>query len=338
MKPAIASQIKKPAGLAGARWKIIFGALLLSLAACSPTYPETCPAHTPLGLIDADEIAGDDRLPFRFPLAESAQDETLFFGWFGVSNACPPGMPDCNHDAQLQFHAAEDYKRPAGTPVYAMADGRISFSGTAGGYGWLIIIDHPQANLYSLYGHLSPSRWKLESGTTVKRGDLIAYLGDPDENGGSKEQPLEPHLHFGIRAGQTMDYPARGEWRYMAGWIRLCPQDLGWLQPSLVITNQEIPGGGYPQPKVGFWTRWGFELAVTGVYTLTGVSMLIFGVSKRHRFLLLFPGLLVVAAGLVLPIRGLLSSYALLAMGILILVVGVYTFLREFIPKPLHRA
>ncbi len=29
--------------------------------------------------------------------------------------------------------------------VYAMADGRVSFSGTAGGYGWLIIIDHPQA-------------------------------------------------------------------------------------------------------------------------------------------------------------------------------------------------
>jgi hypothetical protein len=30
----------------------------------------------------------------------------------------------------------------------------------------------------------------------------LAYLGDSDENGGSAEQPLEPHLHFGIRAGQ----------------------------------------------------------------------------------------------------------------------------------------
>jgi hypothetical protein len=218
-----------------------------------------------------------------------------------------------------------------------MADGRISFSGTAGGYGWLMIIDHPQANLYSLYGHLSPSRWKLESGTPVKRGDLIAYLGDPDENGGSEAQPLEPHLHFGIRAGQTRDYPPRGEWRYMAGWIRLCPQDLGWLQPSLIITSQEIPVGGYPQPEVGFWIRWGFELVITSIYTIGGVSILIFGVKKRQRFLLLFPGLLVVAAGIVLHNRGLLSSDMLLGMGILILAVGVYYFTQKPISKPLNR-
>jgi len=200
----------------------------LLLAGCSTEYPESCPASTPMGLLDADEIASDDSLPFTFPLKESAMDYELFFGWFGVSNECPPNMNDCYEHPVLQFHAAEDYKRPAETPVYAMADGRVSFSGTAGGYGWLIIIDHPQANLYSLYGHLSPSRWKLNEGTDVKKGDLIAYLGDPDENGGSKKSPLEPHLHFGIRAGQRDDYPGRGEWRWMAGWIRLCPQDLGW--------------------------------------------------------------------------------------------------------------
>ena len=62
---------------------------------------------------------------------------------------------------------------PAGTPVYAVADGEISFSGPMGGYGWLIIIDHPQANLYSLYGHLSPGRWRMESGT-VEKGEMIA--------------------------------------------------------------------------------------------------------------------------------------------------------------------
>jgi murein DD-endopeptidase MepM/ murein hydrolase activator NlpD len=219
-----------------------------------------------------------------------------------------------------------------------MADGRISYSGTAGGYGWLILIDHPQANLYSLYGHLSPSRWKLETGTAVRRGDLIAYLGDADENGGSEESPLEPHLHFGIRAGQTADYPARGEWRYMAGWIRLCPQDLGWLQPSLVITSQEIPAGGYPQPKVGFWTRWGFELFITSIYTVGGVAMLIFGVRKKKRFLLLFPGILVTAAGIVFHNNGMMGNYTLLAIGILILVIGIYFFVQRLILKPPDRS
>ena len=319
--------------MSGLRLWISLGTMVLLLAACSVQYPETCPTGTPVGLTDAHEIASDDSLPFRFPLDESTIDDTLFFGWFGVSNECPPNMPDCYNYSDLTFHAAEDYKRPAGTPVYAMADGRISFSGTAGGYGWLIIIDHPQANLYSLYGHLSPSRWKLGAGTKVKRGDLIAYLGDPDENGGSEESPLEPHLHFGIRAGQTADYPARGEWRFQAGWIRLCPQDVGWLQPSLVITSQEIPPGGYPQPKVGFWIRWGLELLMTSIYAIAGAGMLITAVRKKIRFLMLFPGILLIAAGIVLRNNRVLSSYALLVIGILIMVVGIYYFVRR--PKPM---
>ena len=227
------------------------GILVLLLTACSTQYPETCPSSTPVGLANADEIASDESLPFRFPLDESPIDDTLYFGWFGVSNECTPDIVDCYEFPERKFHAAEDYKRPAGTPVYAMADGTISFSGPAGGYGWLILIDHPQANLYSLYGHLSPSRWRLKVGTDVERGDLIAYLGDSDENGGSKEQPLDTHLHFGIRSGQTADYPAKGEWRYMAGWIKLCPQDLGW-HAALVGHHQSAnPGWRIPTTKSG---------------------------------------------------------------------------------------
>jgi hypothetical protein len=276
----------------------------------------------------ATEIARDDSLPFRFPLDESSIDEILYFGWFGVSNECPPDSVDCYEYPERKYHAAEDYKRPPGTPVYAMADGKISFSGPAGGYGWLTLIDHPQANLYSLYGHLSPSRWKLKAGTDVKRGDLIGYLGDADENGGSKEQPLVPHLHFGIRAGQVSDYPAKGEWRYMAGWIKLCPQDVGWLQPSVVITSQEIPAGGYPKPQVGFLTRWGLDILFTTFFMIGGV---VFIVSNREksRFLLLIPGFIAIVAGIMLHNNRLVGSYMLLLAGILILAVGLYYVVRR---------
>jgi murein DD-endopeptidase MepM/ murein hydrolase activator NlpD len=309
----------------------------LLLTGCNTEYPQSCPASTPGGLLDAEEIASDNSLPFRFPLDESTVDSEFFFGWFGVSNECPPGMKDCYEYPVLLFHAAEDYKRPAGTPVHAMADGRISFSGTADGYGWLIIIDHPQANLYSLYGHLSPSRWKQASGTDVKRGDLIAYLGDSDENGGSAESPVVTHLHFGIRAGQTADYPSRGEWRWMAGWIRLCPQDIGWLQPSLVITSQEIPAGGYPQPKVPFLIRWGQELLITSLYAICGAGILIGAIRKKWRLFLFFPGVLLIAAGIVLRVR-LLSTYFLLAIGILILAIGIGHYIRHPGSRPLDKA
>ena len=302
------NSVSKEDSMSSLRLWISLGILVLLLTACSTQYPETCPSSTPVGLANADEIASDDSLPFRFPLDESPIDDNLYFGWFGVSNECTPDIVDCYEYPERKFHAAEDYKRPAGTPVYAMADGIISYSGRAGGYGWLILIDHPQANLYSLYGHLSPSRWKLKAGTDVERGDLIAYLGDSDENGGSKEQPLDTHLHFGIRAGQIADYPAKGEWRYMGGWIKLCPQDVGWLQPSLVITSQEIPAGGYPQPQVGFLTRWGLDLLIASLFTIGGVIMLVNAYRKKTRFLLLVPGFFVIVAGIVFHNNGLVRE------------------------------
>lgn len=323
----------RDASMSSFRLWIGLSIMVLLSTACNTQYPETCPSSTPIGLSNVQKIARDDSLPFRFPLEESPIDNILYFGWFGVSNECPPDKVDCYDYPVRKFHAAEDYKRPAGTPVYAMTDGTISFSGRAGGYGWLILIDHPQANLYSLYGHLSPSRWKLNAGKDVKRGDLIAYLGDSDENGGSKEQPVETHLHFGVRAGQVADYPAKGEWRYNGGWLKLCPQDVGWLQPSAIITSQEIPVGGYPQPQVGFLTRWGSEFLITSLYAIGSVLFIITS-REKNRFLLLIPGFAVVVAGIVFHRSGLMNSYILLMVGIMVLAVGSYYFIRSPKPKP----
>ena len=126
--------------------------------------------------------------------------------------------------------------------------------------------------------------------------------------------------------------------------------DTGWLQDiikqvlaiqdtpsdtelSLVITGQEIPAGGYPQPELGFFTRWGVELFITCLYTLGGVGMLIGAVRKKSRFLLLVPGFFLVVAGIVFHNNGLMRSYMLLVSGILILAVGVYYYFRSPIPK-----
>ena len=171
-------------------------------------YSESCPSYETVSLYEANTCANNAELPFRFPL------DNFDVGLYGAKFA------------EYGTGSAEDYYQPPGTPVFAIAGGIVSFCGPMGGYGWLIIIDHPQVNLYSLYGHLSPSRWYIESGVLVEKGQLIAYLGDSDENGGSSEDPLTPHLHFGIRAGQRTDYPSMGEWRWQAGWIKYCPQDL----------------------------------------------------------------------------------------------------------------
>lgn len=145
------------------RWSLVVVGLcwlLLFLPACSHA-PVTCVKQPADALAMAPAFIAGEQFPFRYPLDEI---ETVS----GVVSTpfCAGGQSSLR--APREYHAAEDYLLPAGTPVYAMADGEVSYSGTMGGYGWLVIVDHPQVNLYSLYGHLSPSRWSISNGPVVK--------------------------------------------------------------------------------------------------------------------------------------------------------------------------
>jgi len=158
-----------------------------------------------------------EKSSFRYPLDD-------YFPETPVIDTDPPKTQQGDN-----HHAAEDSFAPAGTPVYAIGDGIISYSGRAHGYGWLIIIDHPVENVYSLYGHLSTSRWKKSSGE-VKKGELIAYLGTAEEG----ETPVS-HIHFGLRMGQRADYPRGGDRRWMEGYTDTLPELHGWFNPSQII-------------------------------------------------------------------------------------------------------
>jgi hypothetical protein len=308
--------------LRGSRFhpRLLAGCLLLAvlLAGCAQS-PESCPPYSPVDLSGVEAFAGDDRLPFRFPLDDFRISPAPFSTNFAAYGTAKTGT---------EYHAAEDVLRPAGTPVYAMAGGTVRFSGPMGGYGWLIIIDHPQANLYSLYGHLSPSRWRMRSGT-VEKGALIAYLGDSDENGGSAKHPLRTHLHFGVRAGQRADYPGLGEWRWQAGWIKPCPQDLGWLQPSTIVTGQEFPVGGFPGPAGGFLAIWGLELLFAAIYLFGGACMLVFALRRNKPMVLVLAAVLLLAAGWILHSKGARTSTAIFAMAVLLAGGGVYSIIRR---------
>jgi hypothetical protein len=296
--------------------------LILLLAGCAPS-AESCPSFSPSDRSGAEMFARDDNLPFRFPLdgrVYAAPFSTNFAAYGQVSRSMGQSGPE--------YHAAEDSLQPAGTPVYAMADGQVSFSGPMQGHGWLITIDHPLANLYSLYGHLSPSRWQVEPGPVAK-GELIGFLGDSDENGGSAEHPLRTHLHFGVRAGQRSDYPGMGQWRWQAGWTRPCPQDLGWLQPSAIITGQDIPAGGFPEPAEGFVVIWGLELLFAGIYLFGGVGVLVYAIRRNKPFVLVLNGVLLMTAGWISHSKGTRLSYALLAMSVLLLAIGIYEIVRR---------
>lgn len=154
---------------------------------------------------------------FRYPLDD-------YFPEIPVTEAPPPRT-----NAKEGHHCGEDSFAPAGTPVYAIGDGLISYSGRAHGYGWLIIIDHPDQNVYSLYGHLSTRGWKRDSGR-VEKGEKIAYLATAREG-----ETMVSHIHFGMRMGQRADYPPLGDTRWNAGYTKALPAERGWFKASKII-------------------------------------------------------------------------------------------------------
>lgn len=87
------------------------------------------------------------------------------------------------------MHAGIDLAGPMGTPIYATADGVVSYSGWMRGYGNLIEIAHGKA-VETRYGHLSKTL--VKSNMRVKRGQLIGLMGSTGRSTGS-------HLHYEVR-------------------------------------------------------------------------------------------------------------------------------------------
>ncbi|SHJ93268.1 M23 family metallopeptidase [Paramaledivibacter caminithermalis] len=96
-------------------------------------------------------------------------------------------------------HSGIDIGIPIGTDVKAADGGKVIFSGTKGGYGKCIIIDHG-ANVQTLYAH--NSKLLVKKGTKVFKGQTIAKSGNTGRSTG-------PHLHFEVRKNGTPVNPAK---------------------------------------------------------------------------------------------------------------------------------
>ncbi|MCC7450204.1 MAG: M23 family metallopeptidase [Anaerolineae bacterium] len=94
------------------------------------------------------------------------------------------------------LHFGLDLSAPCGTPVVAVADGVVDQvdNFTFGILPHNLTLVHLDTPYTSVYGHLL-ERPNLRKGQTVKRGEVIARTGDPDNTCVSR-----PHLHLEIRS------------------------------------------------------------------------------------------------------------------------------------------
>ncbi len=88
----------------------------------------------------------------------------------------------------LYMHEGIDLVAPAGTPVYAAADGVVVGAAPNGRYGNWIRIDHT-GRLATVYGHLKAFAPGIGPGEAVVRGELIGFVGSTGRSTGA-------HLHF----------------------------------------------------------------------------------------------------------------------------------------------
>ena len=96
-----------------------------------------------------------------------------------------------------RMHKGVDWACPTGTTVYASSDGVVEYADWSNGYGYNVIIDHPDGRK-TRYCHLSKTL--VTAGTSVSQGDPIAQSGSTGHSTG-------PHVHFEIFIGGTQVDP-----------------------------------------------------------------------------------------------------------------------------------
>jgi murein DD-endopeptidase MepM/ murein hydrolase activator NlpD len=99
---------------------------------------------------------------------------------------------------QSRPHLGVDFAAPAGTPVRAIGAGKVIWAGWKGGFGRHVEIEHADG-LVSTYSHLRATHPTLASGSPVKQGQLLGWVGQTGLATG-------PHLHFALfENGQYLD-------------------------------------------------------------------------------------------------------------------------------------
>src|SRR5207237_1320880 len=97
------------------------------------------------------------------------------------------------------FHQGLDISTDKGQPVFATADGTVESASYTGDYGNFLVLRHG-FGLMTRYGHLSG--FAVKPGTSVKRGQMIGYVGSTGRSTGA-------HLHYEVLANGQLINPLK---------------------------------------------------------------------------------------------------------------------------------
>jgi len=177
----------------------------------APPAPAAAPAAgVPAGATPADRLVQTDLSDANLPIRPASQTTATPGGSELTAGGSMPakllvpveGIPYAKLTdtfdqprGQERHHEALDIMAPKGTPVRAVADGKVAklFESKPGGTT-LYQFDPSEQYAY-YYAHLDKYADGIKEGMQLKRGDLIGYVGVT-----GNADPNAPHLHFAVVA------------------------------------------------------------------------------------------------------------------------------------------
>ena len=127
-----------------------------------------------------------------------------------------------------RLHEGDDIVAASGTPLRAPADGVLRYdTSDPAGYGVAAIVTMADGT-YFLMGHLSATVSTLTTGSAVKQGDVVGFVGATGDATG-------PHCHFEIhpRGGAGVD-PKPYLDRFLADALAAAPQLIAAVRASKI--------------------------------------------------------------------------------------------------------
>ncbi len=143
----------------------------------------------------------DGRTEFYNPKGENTRKALLRTPIDGARISSKFGMRKHPILGYSKMHKGVDFAAPQGTPVFAAGDGVVTKAGRFGAYGKYVQIKHG-SGYATAYAHLSRFAKGLKSGSKVRQGQVIAYVGSTGRSTG-------PHLHFEVLKGGSQINPVK---------------------------------------------------------------------------------------------------------------------------------
>jgi murein DD-endopeptidase MepM/ murein hydrolase activator NlpD len=134
------------------------------------------------------------------PSSSSSSSTNVTRGYF----IKPISSPSCRLSQGKHDIYAIDLACPPGTPIKAAAAGKVVrvSPGWSGGYGNLVVIQHPNG-MITFYAHMLNGSFKVSQGDQVSQGQVIGSVGSTGRSTG-------PHLHFEVRNGVNPGFDRTG--------------------------------------------------------------------------------------------------------------------------------